>query len=252
MKNNTQTIYINIDDSGKISLKEKVAVYGGIIFLNKLEKDKFITQYRSIVNDLKCKYCPLNKNQCLNKCPELKHSNLKKCDLRRLNNYIKKYISLACVIDNKKIYSRIVSDKGSKGRFLDYSLRRLIKGCIIKLIRDNKINPKEDINIILNIDEQTTKSNGYYNLREGLIEELKYGIINFNYSTRYKPIINGNLNINLKYQKSDKSYVIQAADLIAGTTRKNNLIYGMDTKTLLIKMNYLDYLLFLPERKKVI
>ena len=66
LKENTntdfQTIYINIDDSGKISA----------------EKDKFITQYKSIINDIKCKYCNLNKDLCnKTKCPELKHSNLK-------------------------------------------------------------------------------------------------------------------------------------------------------------------------------
>lgn len=252
MQRNTQTIYINIDDSGKISLKEEIAVYGGVIFLDKKEKDKFITQYRSIVNDIKCKYCSLNKDNCNNICPELKHSNLKSSDLRRLHNYIKNYVTLACVINNKKIYSRIVSDKASKGRFLDYSLRRLIKGVIIKLILEHKIDENNDLVIILNIDEQTTKSNGYYNLREGLIEELKYGIINYNYSTRYKPVIKGKLDIKLTYQRSDKSYVVQAADLVAGTTRKINIIYGMDMNTLLTKMNYINYLLFLPERKRAI
>lgn len=248
-KVNTQTIYINIDDSGKISLKEDIAVYGGVIFLNKNEKDKFITQYRSIVDDIKCKYCPLNKDNCQNKCPELKHSNLKKCDLRRLSNYVKKYLNIACIINNKKIYKRIVTDKSSKGRFLDYSLRRLIKGIITKLIIDNKINNYDSITIILNIDEQTTKSNGYYNLKEGLIEELKYGIINYNYSVRYKPIIKGNLDIKLQYQKSDKSFAVQGADLIAGITRKTNIIY-LNNTNLKDKLKYLDYYIFLPEKEK--
>ena len=247
---NTQTIYINIDDSGKISLKEDIAVYGGVIFLSKSEKDKFITQYRSIIDSLKCKYCALNKDNCFNKCPELKHSNLKKNDLRRLHNYVKKYLTLACIINNKKIYFRIINDKASKGRFLDYSLRRLIKETIIRLIKDNLIDCKKDLNVILNIDEQTTKSNGYYNLKEGLIEELKYGIVNYDYGAIYKPIIKGNLNINLKYQKSNKCYTVQAADLVAGSVRKTNLIYGMNMNILLDKMNYINYYIFLPERKK--
>ena len=52
-----QEIYINLDDSGKLTKKELLSVYGGIVFLSKKEKDKFITQYRSIINDIKCKYC---------------------------------------------------------------------------------------------------------------------------------------------------------------------------------------------------
>ena len=247
---NTQIIYINIDDSGKISAKEDIAVYAGVIFLSKKEKDKFITQYRSIIDSLKCKYCPLNKGNCNNKCPELKHFNLKKCDLRRLHNYIKKYHTLACIINNKNIYYRIINDKASKGRFLDYSLRRLIKESIINLEKDNLIDTNKDLNIILNIDEQTTKSNGYYNLKDGLIEELKYGIINYDYSSVYKPIIKGNLYINLHYQKSNKCYTVQAADLVAGSVRKTNLLYGINMEILLDKMRYINYYLFLPERKK--
>ncbi len=67
----TQVIYINLDDSGKLSKKEIICVYGGIVFFDKQEKDKFITQYRSIVNDIKCHYCKQNKdNNCTNNCPE--------------------------------------------------------------------------------------------------------------------------------------------------------------------------------------
>ena len=52
-----QLICINIDDSGKLVNKEKVAIYAGIVFTSKKEKDKFITQYRSIVQSIKCRYC---------------------------------------------------------------------------------------------------------------------------------------------------------------------------------------------------
>ena len=48
-----QEIYINLDDSGKLSNHEHISVYGGLVFLSKCEKDKFVTQYRSIVNDIK-------------------------------------------------------------------------------------------------------------------------------------------------------------------------------------------------------
>lgn len=52
-----QTIYINIDDSGKLVDSEKVSIYAGLVFTSKKEKDKFITQYRSIIQNIKCKYC---------------------------------------------------------------------------------------------------------------------------------------------------------------------------------------------------
>lgn len=248
-KNKTeyQTIYINIDDSGKMSTKEKIAVYGGIVFLDKKEKDKFITQYKSIINEIKCKYCNLNINNCngLN-CPELKHSNLKNGDIRRIINYIKKYMVIACVINNSKIYGHIMNNKAAKGRYSDYALRRTIKGIIINLIRDERIDAKKPLKIILNIDEQSTKSNGYYNLKDGLMEELKYGIINFNYGKKHEPVIFGKLDIELTYQKSDKSYVVQAADLVAGTVRKKVIHFSNNPIDLYKSLEFVNYRIFLP------
>ena len=84
-----QEIYINLDDSGKLTKKELLSVYGGIVFLSKKEKDKFITQYRSIINDIKCKYCK-NKSTCNKKCPEIKNTNIKNSDI----DYLCKRLSM--------------------------------------------------------------------------------------------------------------------------------------------------------------
>ena len=104
-KNYWQTIYINIDDSGKLVSNEKVAVYAGLVFTSKKAKDKFITQYRSIVQNIKCKYCKQEITQCTDNksCPELKHNMLKQKHIRQLMNYIRKYSILCCVIMIKYI-----------------------------------------------------------------------------------------------------------------------------------------------------
>jgi len=241
-----QTIYINIDDSGKISTKERIAVYGGLVFLNKNEKDKFITQYRSIINSLKCNYCNFNNTNCNNKCPELKHSNLKNKDIRRIINYLKKYLIITCIIENNKLYDYIINNKASKGRYNDYAIRRTIRGIIAKLIMDNRIDANKPLKLIINIDEQSTKSNGYYTLKEGLVEELKYGITNYNYGKMHSPIIYNELDITLTYQKSDKSYVVQAADLVAGTIRKAVINSIDNPKEFQKVMTFVDYKIYLP------
>ena len=214
-----QELYINLDDSGKFTCKEKICVYGGIVFLSKKEKDKFITQYRSIIKSIKCKYCTNNK-KCNHICPEIKNTNIFPGDKRRIINYIKKYYVIALVIKNEKVYSNIIKDKASRGRFIDYTIRRMIKNLIKKLIYEHRINPLDDLKIIINIDEQTTKNNGYYCLRDGIIEELKYGITNFNYGNILTPIIKGKLSVKVLYQNSENSYCIQAADILAGTIRR--------------------------------
>ena len=91
------------------------------------------------------------------------------------------------------------------------------------VIKDKKIDPYKNVRLIINIDEQSTKSNGYYNLKDGLTEELLHGIINYNYDITHKNILFGKLDISLSYQDSGKSYLVQAADLIAGTTRRKAL-----------------------------
>ncbi len=216
-----QEIYINLDDSGKLSQKENLCVYGGLVFLSKKEKDKFITQYRKIVNEIKCGYC--HHLTCDKKCPEIKNTNILAKDKRWLMNYIKKYYIVALVIKNDCVYEHIKNDKAAKGRFVDYSIRRMIKEVVKTLIFKKKINPQQSLKIIINIDQQSTKSNGYYNLKDGLVEELKYGIVNYNYASHISPIIMGDLKILVTYQNSLKSYVVQAADLLAGTIRRKML-----------------------------
>ncbi len=243
-----QIVWINIDDSGKLVTTEKVSIYAGLVFTNKREKDKFITQYRSIVNGMKCKYCKKNKETCQNNktCPELKHNMLKPEHNRQLINYIKKYTVISCVINNDQVYKNIKENTASRGRFLDYALKRLIKVTFRGLIKDGVLDPNKPIKLIFNIDEQTTKTNGYYNLRDGIIEELKYGIYNFNYDKIHEPIVYSDLQVKVNYQKSDKSYLIQAADLVAGTIRKNYINNLNNITEFIKKMIFVDYKLFLP------
>ncbi len=244
---NNQIIYINLDDSGKLTTKEEICTYGGVVFFSKNEKDKFITQYRKIVNELKCKYCKNTKETCNHKdCPELKSHNLEADDNRRILNYIKKYFVVACIIKNHSVYDHIMENKASRGRYIDYALRRVIKGLVEKIIIENKIDPYKPLTVILNIDEQSTKSNGYYNLRDGLIEELKYGIVNYNYNKVHAPVVFDQLDIKLVYQKSEASYVVQAADLIAGYVRRK-CISAIDHPIELDKhLSFIDYKLFIP------
>jgi len=242
-----QTIYINIDDSGKLVNSEKVAIYGGLVFVSKKDKDKFITQYRSIIKNIKCKYCKNNIEICnSNYCPEIKHNMLKPKHNRQLMNYIKKYCILCCIIDNKNINSHIKNDTATRGRFLDFSLKLLIKETLKGLIEDKIINHNLSTRIVLNIDEQTTKTNGYYNLKDAIIEEIKYGIHNYNYSITNTPILNNYLDVKICYQKSEKSYLIQAADLIAGTIRREFLNNIDDRIKFINKINFVNYKLFLP------
>lgn len=233
-----------MDDSGKLSVYEHVCVYGGLVFLSKHDKDKFITQYRSIIKSIRCKYC---KRMCDNNCPEIKNTNIKATDKRRIMNYIKKYYTIALIIKNDEVYNHIKNNKGAKGRFIDYAIRRVIKESIKSLIKSHFINSYEEIKLIINIDEQSTKNNGYYNLKDGLYEELKHGIVNYNYGNIINPIVHGEFSISLCYQNSSNSYVVQAADLLAGTIRRIFLESSDDIDELVSRLNkFIDLRIILP------
>ena len=241
-----QYVCINLDDSGKLVATEKVTIYAGLVFTSKKEKDKFITQYRSIVQSIKCLYCSKDKTSCMNDCPEIKHNMIKPKHNRQLMNYIKKYSVLCCVINNDKVYADRKENKASRGRYLDYSIKRLIKTTIKGLIKENRINDNLPIELIINIDEQTTKSNGYYNLKDSIYEELKCGISNFDYGRIYPPIIKSDLELKLHYQKFEKSYLIQASDLIAGTIRTLYLKNLNDYSEFIKRTVFVNYRIILP------
>ena len=77
-------------------------------------------------------------------------------------------------------------------------------------------------------------------MKDGLLEELKYGISNYNYSMKINPIIFSELDVKVTYQNSSKSYVIQAADLLAGTIRKNVLNNEIENS------EFIDFSIILP------
>ncbi len=244
--NEEQLICINIDDSGKLVNSEKVTIYAGTVFLSKKEKDKFITNYRSIIKNTKCHYCKNDSTTCVQKnCPELKHNMLKPQHIRQLINYIKKYNTFACIIENDKIYPQIKRNTASRGRYLDFALKLTIKQLIKHLIEDKEIDPYKPVTLVINIDEQTTKSNGYYNLENGINEELLHGIYNFNYNVLHKPILFNTLQIHLHYQKSDKSYLIQAADLVAGSIRRH-FLKSKHRSEFLKNIGFIKYYVILP------
>ena len=241
------TIYIYMDDSGKLTKKEKVSVFAGIV-LDKSEKEIFHRRYKSIITDIKCGYCAKNSHMCThNDCPEVKSNNVTNKHKRRLINLCKQYHTYAVIIDNSRVYDSILSSKASKGRYTDYAQKRIIKKVIEKYIDTGKINPQDNLTLHINIDQQTTKSNGYYTLQESICEELHRGIINFDYSTFHKAIIFGELIVNVRYLDSKKVYGIQASDILAGKVRKTVINDFSDKIELSKKLDtFIDTKLWLP------
>lgn len=120
-----------------------------------------------------------------------------------------------------------MNDKHSICRYKDYLIKRMVKTKLLQLITAGIIDKTQDINLVINIDEQLTASNGYYSLRSSIKEELQYGISNFDYGTVKTPVFSSDVTVDVHYCHSDSNYMIQASDILAnkvwGAVRNGNL-----------------------------
>ena len=223
---NEQIIYISLDDSGKLNNNEKYLVYAGLFFTSKKELEKFKAIYKTIRNQIA-------KKKVYKNVDELKGFTLKNKDRLRLLRFIYKYCLAGLIVDNSQITKQdILFSKDARGRYRDYVIKLLIKDIVIELINNKKINPYKPVVLIINMDQESAKTNGRYKLDEGIYEELVKGIINFNYGFKTTPILFSSLVVKIYTQNSKDSIIIQASDIIANniwrTLMSNNKITGID------------------------
>lgn len=230
-----QTIYMAIDDSGNL-LQDKIMTFGGLIFFSSDELNQFIKEYQNIVEKYKPHYKRLLK---IHPAIELKSCYLKKCHFQVFMKYLSKYELMSIAIDTTKIYQSILKSKKSKGRYLDYAIKMMIKNTIKDLINAKKINQNNELELIIYVDQSSYKSNGLYNLEKSIYQELKYGMTNIRKNSKFKNLINNKLTVRVIFKNSLLSYPVQAADLIAGYTRKS--IVSKNNNNLKI-INHLFYI----------
>ncbi len=201
-----QEIYFYLDDSGVLhrNANEQFFIYAGYVFLSHAEKDRALATYRKAARSVNP-----NPEQ------ELKAHGTKGKTKRYLNSILRDYESLACVVDTRRVYPNILSNKKSIHRYKDYCLKRIAKTKLTDLIARKKINPTIPTVIRFFIDNQPTSTDGIYNLRESIREELVNGISNFDYGVFHPPIFQNTLEVATSFCDSRKQPLIQAADIFA-------------------------------------
>ena len=145
---------------------------------------------------------------------------------------MKPFLKFGVVIRLNKVHHNIFDDKKTKQRFLDYAYKLGVKRTLTYL-ESNDILVLNDIeNIHFFCDEHTTATNGKYELREAIEQELKRGTFNDNYQCFYPPIIPKVKSVTLEYRNSETTTLIRAADIIA-----NRIYFHSKQKTLLTISN---------------
>lgn len=228
-------IYVYSDESGVFDyINNDFFVFGGIIFLSKFQKDNFSRKYLSLER------CIRNRTN-LNKYIEIKASNIKIKEKRKLFNITKDYIKFSVVVNQKNINRNIFNHKKSKQRFLDYAFKRGLKN-VFQILLDNNVIDKNKIeNIYIFCDEHTTATNGKYELKESLEQEFKYGTFNYKYDLFFEPLFENLKNLDVQFLSSNKKILIRTADIIANRVYFH--CYNKDFKSIEnLKNLYIKYL----------
>lgn len=204
----SKDVYFFFDDSGVLHRNApcNYFIYAGYVFTS-----------RSDLDTAKRKY--INANRKIRKATgssgELKAANLTASQKRSLFNSIREYDSVSAAVDISRVYGYILNNKKSICRYKDYVLKLCIKRKLKDLIQSGVLSSSDDVNLHIYIDEQLTATNGYYDLRDSIMEELQHGIVSFNYGTVHPKVFDGEVKVSIEYCESKNNYLIQASDIIA-------------------------------------
>lgn len=214
-------IYIYADESGVFDhIHNEYYVFGGLIFLNKEDRDIATRKYLHMERTL------IEHNDRY-KDKELKASILKNTHKNEAFRSLNKEWKFGSVIYQNSVYDNIYSNKKHKQRYLDYALKIAIKRFFEQLISSGDIIPDEVKYINVFFDEHTTATSGLYELREGLLQEFKDGSYNKKWNKFYPPLFDNLAGLNLQYCNSEKHALIRASDIVANKiyyhVRENDL-----------------------------
>ncbi len=212
-------LYIYTDESGVLdSVHNDYFVFGGVMYLSKGEKEIAERKYLKAERDIKHKYLESS---------ELKANYISNSDKGKLFRSLNNTIRFGAVINQHEIHDKIFSNKKTKQRYLDYVYKLMIKKILINLDKKGEIRLDEIENISIYCDEHTTATDGKYELREAILEELKNGTFNQNYNIFFEPICVNLKDIKLNFYDSKKKILIRAADIVA-----NKIFYNARQRTL--------------------
>ncbi len=223
-------LYVYTDESGVFDhIHNDYFVFGGVIYLSKQERDIATRKYTHVENTIRRHYkmsCELKANHIFNKD--------KGKIFRSLNNTIK----FGAVVSQKRVQKHIFDNKKSKQRYLDYVYKITLKRTLENLHRKDIIQLDNIDNLYIFCDEHTTATDGIYELRECILQELKYGTFNHNYNIFFEPICSNIKDIQLKFRDSKHTTLIRAADIVANKIfyhAKHNNIHEIKRKIFIVQ-----------------
>lgn len=200
-------LFIYSDESGVFDKEHnEIFVYGGLIFLGKKQKDEYVRRYLAAEKAIRGgKYTNGS---------ELKACRITNKEKGKLYRSMGNAIKFGVIVNQKNVLDRIFLSKKDKQRYLDYAYKIGLKRALQQLIMTGIIEKNID-NIFMYNDEHSTATNGRYELREGLEQELKLGTYNMQYNKFFPPLFETMQGIQLDFCDSKKVTLVRAADIVA-------------------------------------
>ena len=203
-------IYVYSDESGVLDkVHNDYYVFGGLLFISEEERDSKSRQFLGAEKNIRI-------SEKIPFSTEIKACNIKVKSKNKLYRCLSDTERFGVVIKQKSLTNdALFSNKKTKQRYLDWVYKMAIKKKLEKMIANKTINPDDVETISFLVDEHSTATNGWYELRESLEKEFKIGMWNFDYMTFHKPLFLNIKSVNLQYCNSSKKTLVRAADIIA-------------------------------------
>lgn len=204
-------LFVYSDESGTFDCRNSsFFVFGGIVYLSPEDMQSSSRRFQAVEKAIR-------ERNAIDTANELKASHLPKQDSRRLFRATNRELRFGVVVEipRLRIRERIADDKKARQRYMDYVYKIAIKRFLQQLIKDGLIKPDEVQTVHFFVDQHTTATNGRYELREALEQELIHGTINFEYQVSYPALFPKAKSVTLKFCDSKVVALVRAADIVA-------------------------------------
>lgn len=208
-------IHVYSDESGVFDvINHDFYIFGGLIILGKEEKEIWARRYSAAEKVIRQRIKKRTGPQ-MKEIKEVKASVITSTDKGKLFRSMNKCYKFGVVICQKKLLHRIFDSKKDKQRYLDYAYKIAVKRALCNLVEQKIIDAHNIERLYFSVDEHTTATNGRYELKEALEQELKSGTYNYNYMKFFPPTFPSLQSVELEYCNSSKKTLIRAADIVA-------------------------------------
>lgn len=208
-------IFVYADESGVFDqTHNEVFVFGGLIFLDKAEKELAQRRYRAAEKVQR-------QSGAANGHREMKAIYLTNKQKSSMYRSMNPYHRFGVVVHQKKVLPNIFDNKKSKQRYLDYVFKRGVKNALQEMIKEGEIVPDDVESIYVVMDEHTTATDGRYELKESLESEFKTGTYNARWDRFFPPLFPSMRSVDFQLKDSCQDSLVRAADITA-----NRLYYA--------------------------